>query len=117
MVDTPKRAAASAGGASAGAEGGATSNGGGSTQEGTVRNSGRGSAGGSEHRVTAREVARQVYGESGLRGFYRGFGISVLQFAPTSAVSYFVFCLVESPWLVVCCSERVLAVTTNKRVL
>lgn len=38
--------------------------------------------------MTAREVARQVYGESGLRGFYRGFGVSVLQFAPTSAVSY-----------------------------
>eukprot|EP00752_Nemacystus_decipiens_P006840 g6142.t1 len=37
-------------------------------------------------RVTAREVARQVYGESGLRGFYRGFGVSVLQFAPTSAI-------------------------------
>ncbi len=37
--------------------------------------------------ITAREVARQIYGESGLRGFYRGFGVSVLQFAPTSAVS------------------------------
>lgn len=36
--------------------------------------------------LTAREVARQVYGESGMRGFYRGFGVSVLQFAPTSAV-------------------------------
>ncbi|CAN0001159.1 unnamed protein product [Ectocarpus sp. 4 AP-2014] len=43
-------------------------------------------AGRSGHNVTAREVARQVYGESGLRGFYRGFGISVLQFAPTSAI-------------------------------
>lgn len=37
--------------------------------------------------TTAREVARRVYSESGLRGFYRGFGVSVLQFAPTSAVS------------------------------
>lgn len=37
--------------------------------------------------TTAREVARHVYSESGLRGFYRGFGVSVLQFAPTSAVS------------------------------
>lgn len=37
--------------------------------------------------VTARQVANRVYKESGLRGFYRGFGISVLQFAPTSAVS------------------------------
>ncbi|CAM9384822.1 unnamed protein product [Pylaiella littoralis] len=36
--------------------------------------------------ITAREVARQVYAESGLRGFYRGFGVSVLQFAPTSAI-------------------------------
>lgn len=42
---------------------------------------------GGRKNITAREVARQVYAESGLRGFYRGFGISVLQFAPTSAVS------------------------------
>lgn len=33
------------------------------------------------------QVARQVYGESGILGFYRGFYISILQFAPTSAVS------------------------------
>lgn len=39
------------------------------------------------HHTTAREVARRVYSESGLRGFYRGFGVSILQFAPTSAVS------------------------------
>ncbi|CBN75118.1 conserved unknown protein [Ectocarpus siliculosus] len=32
------------------------------------------------------DIIGQVYGESGLRGFYRGFGISVLQFAPTSAI-------------------------------
>eukprot|EP00903_Cladosiphon_okamuranus_P013684 g12743.t1 len=47
---------------------------------------GAGMGDGGRTNVTAREVARQVYGESGLRGFYRGFGVSVLQFAPTSAV-------------------------------
>ncbi|CAM9967198.1 unnamed protein product [Ascophyllum nodosum] len=36
--------------------------------------------------VSAQDVAREVYRESGLRGFYRGFGVSVLQFAPTSAI-------------------------------
>ena len=42
--------------------------------------------------VSAQDVAREVYRESGLRGFYRGFGVSVLQFAPTSAVSYLCCC-------------------------
>lgn len=37
--------------------------------------------------ITARQVIRQVYQESGLLGFYRGIGMSVMQFAPSSAVS------------------------------
>lgn len=50
----------------------------------------RGQGGEGRHRpqrLTAGQVSRQVYAESGFLGFYRGFGASVLQFAPTSAVS------------------------------
>ncbi|CAM9833180.1 unnamed protein product, partial [Discosporangium mesarthrocarpum] len=36
--------------------------------------------------LNARQVIREIYRESGLGGFYRGFHVSVLQFAPTSAI-------------------------------
>ncbi|CAM9210750.1 unnamed protein product [Choristocarpus tenellus] len=36
--------------------------------------------------VSIRQTVWEVYKESGLAGFYRGFHISVLQFAPTSAI-------------------------------
>lgn len=37
-------------------------------------------------KLTMLQVTRQIYGESGILGFYRGFYVSILQFAPTSAV-------------------------------
>lgn len=104
MVDTPTGANVSASGASAcaaktarsaGEVAGASGSGKGAPQQtegGRAAGVGaegeaRDRRGGGVRNLTAREVARQVYGESGVRGFYRGFGISVLQFAPTSAVS------------------------------
>lgn len=36
--------------------------------------------------ISAIRMARTIYREDGLRGFYRGFGASVIQFAPTSGL-------------------------------
>lgn len=59
-----------------------TGDAGGGGERGEARDRGK-----TPRKVTARQVAKRVYTESGVRGFYRGFGVSVLQFAPTSAVS------------------------------
>ena len=39
---------------------------------------------GSGRSLSTLEMVRKIYGENGVRGFYRGFLISIIQFAPSS---------------------------------
>jgi len=48
-------------------------------------------------------TVRELYVADGFRGFYRGYSIALMMFAPSSALSWFVFTLVES-WLARQCS-------------
>jgi ornithine carrier protein len=41
--------------------------------------------------LSFREVAKQIYKESGIRGFFRGFGLTVLRSAPTSACIFMTY--------------------------